>query len=228
MKFSIKDFFSKYVQIRWLRIWSHLLKKSLMENFIFCAVLVFHTEGLKTFCRIIFKLTLFFSLKLKQHFSSNTGHTFSHSESLTAKNAIVKGFEAVGKKVKFIMTVKFNTKATTNIWKKWFGKQIESLKFWNKIVCFMRHSEKVGDRTSGTTRTSGTFRTLWTSKASVTPRTTGSLEPLGPLLSPSGHPGHLHCVKSVQIRTRNNFVFGHSLRSVGRKNFQTGLKLEFI
>ena len=39
MKFSIKDFFSKYDQIRsYLRIWSHLLKKSLMENFIFCAV----------------------------------------------------------------------------------------------------------------------------------------------------------------------------------------------
>ena len=36
MTFSIKDFFSKYDQIRRkLRIWSHLLKKSLMENFIF-------------------------------------------------------------------------------------------------------------------------------------------------------------------------------------------------
>ena len=33
MKFSIKDFFSKCGQIRsFLRIWSHLLKKSLMEN----------------------------------------------------------------------------------------------------------------------------------------------------------------------------------------------------
>ena len=39
MKFSIKDFFSKCDQIRsLLRIWPHLLKKSLMENFIFCAV----------------------------------------------------------------------------------------------------------------------------------------------------------------------------------------------
>ena len=39
MKFSIKDFFSKCDQIRrFLRIWSHLLKKSLMENFMFCAV----------------------------------------------------------------------------------------------------------------------------------------------------------------------------------------------
>ena len=40
MKFSIKDFFSKCDQVRRkLRIWSHLLKKFLMENFIFCAVL---------------------------------------------------------------------------------------------------------------------------------------------------------------------------------------------
>ena len=39
MKFSIKDFFSKCDQIgSFLRIWSHLLKKSLMENFIFWAV----------------------------------------------------------------------------------------------------------------------------------------------------------------------------------------------
>ena len=40
MKFSIKDFFSKCEQIRGkLRIWSHSLRKSLMENFIFCAVI---------------------------------------------------------------------------------------------------------------------------------------------------------------------------------------------
>ena len=39
MKFSIKDFSSKCEQIRRKRqIWSHLLKKSLMENFIFCTV----------------------------------------------------------------------------------------------------------------------------------------------------------------------------------------------
>ena len=39
MKFSIKDFFIKCDQIRWkLRIWSHLLQKYLMGNFIFCAV----------------------------------------------------------------------------------------------------------------------------------------------------------------------------------------------
>ena len=39
MKFSIKDFSSKCDQIRRkLRLWSHLLKKLLIENFIFCAV----------------------------------------------------------------------------------------------------------------------------------------------------------------------------------------------
>ena len=40
MKFFIKHFFSKCDQIRRkLRIWLHLLKKSLMENFVFCAVI---------------------------------------------------------------------------------------------------------------------------------------------------------------------------------------------
>ena len=40
MKFSIKDSFSKCDQIRReLQIWSHLLKKTLMGNFIFYAVL---------------------------------------------------------------------------------------------------------------------------------------------------------------------------------------------
>ena len=41
MTFPIKDFFSKCDQIRRkLWIWSHLLKKFLMKNFIFCAVTV--------------------------------------------------------------------------------------------------------------------------------------------------------------------------------------------
>ena len=45
MKFSITDFFSKCDQIRsFLQIWSHLLKKSVMENFNFCAV--FNATGL--------------------------------------------------------------------------------------------------------------------------------------------------------------------------------------
>ena len=39
MKFPVKDFFSKYDQTRsFLRIWSYLLEKPFMENFIFYAV----------------------------------------------------------------------------------------------------------------------------------------------------------------------------------------------
>ena len=54
MKFSIKDFFSKCDQIHnSLRIQSQLLKKSLMENFIFCTVAV--RKKLNTQNRGIFK-----------------------------------------------------------------------------------------------------------------------------------------------------------------------------
>ena len=52
MKFSIKNFFSKYDQLRRkLRIWSQLLKKSLMENDIFCAVKALnHLKENNDFC----------------------------------------------------------------------------------------------------------------------------------------------------------------------------------
>ena len=46
MKFSTKNFFSKCAQIRKkLRIWLHLLNKSLMEKFIFCTVLIRENTG---------------------------------------------------------------------------------------------------------------------------------------------------------------------------------------
>ena len=45
MKFSIKDLFSKCDQIHsFLLIWSHLPKKSLMETFIFCAMMMGNIE----------------------------------------------------------------------------------------------------------------------------------------------------------------------------------------
>ena len=45
MKFSIKDILKKCDQIRsFLRIWPDLLKKSFMENFIFCPVIVTATS----------------------------------------------------------------------------------------------------------------------------------------------------------------------------------------
>ena len=44
-KFFIKDFFHKCDQVRRkLRIWSHLLKKYLMENFIFSEVLLLNLK----------------------------------------------------------------------------------------------------------------------------------------------------------------------------------------
>ena len=47
MKFFIKDLFSKCDQIRsLLRIWSHLMEKPLMENFIFCVVRPVAQNGL--------------------------------------------------------------------------------------------------------------------------------------------------------------------------------------
>ena len=49
MKFSNKDFFSKCYQIcSFLLIWSHLLKKSLMESFIFlCNVQIDPAQSLE-------------------------------------------------------------------------------------------------------------------------------------------------------------------------------------
>ena len=50
MKFSIKDFFSKCDQLRRkLRIWSHSLKKSLMENFIFLCSHIITFENMEDF-----------------------------------------------------------------------------------------------------------------------------------------------------------------------------------
>ena len=54
MKFSIKDFFSKCDQIRsFLPIWSHLLKKSLMENFFFLCSLVILMQEQKQLLEIM-------------------------------------------------------------------------------------------------------------------------------------------------------------------------------
>ena len=54
MKFSIKDFSSTCEQIRsFLQIWSHLLEKSLMKNFIFgevCGKSMLQSNGRKTLC----------------------------------------------------------------------------------------------------------------------------------------------------------------------------------
>ena len=68
MKFSIKDFFSECDQIRsFLRIWSHLLKQSLMENFIFCDVYI------STNCISITSILTFQVLLKSGHIEINPG-----------------------------------------------------------------------------------------------------------------------------------------------------------
>ena len=68
MKFSVKGFFSKCDEIRRkLRIWSYLLKNSLMENFIFCSMVgiiwkIFKGAG-KTYTRAKTVVHCCFSLK---------------------------------------------------------------------------------------------------------------------------------------------------------------------
>ena len=60
MNFFIKDFLSKCDQIRSkLWIWSHFLEKSLMENFIFCAVqnVCRITRNLKSLNKIFEKIS---------------------------------------------------------------------------------------------------------------------------------------------------------------------------
>ena len=63
MKSSIKDFFSKYDQVRWKpRIWLHLLKKSLTKNFTFCVVRCLTSNHLEYtmsgfVCRVTFTLS---------------------------------------------------------------------------------------------------------------------------------------------------------------------------
>ena len=73
INFSINDFFSKCDQIRnFLQIWSHLLKKYLMENFIFCAViLLLSIETLQIFSGGVFFLTGGCGLSILESIMSN-------------------------------------------------------------------------------------------------------------------------------------------------------------
>ena len=72
-KFSMKDFFSKCGQIRRkLWIWSHLLKKSLIENFIFCA----EFYSISNICSTV---TINYLTRLRVGFSVPREHTFCHN-----------------------------------------------------------------------------------------------------------------------------------------------------
>ena len=66
MKISIKDFCSKYDQIwSFLRIWSHLLKKYLIENFLFCAVQCLEAQLFTTFSNLPYHIVSVIILEMK-------------------------------------------------------------------------------------------------------------------------------------------------------------------
>ena len=78
-KFFIKDFLSKCDQIRsFLRIWSHLLKKSLTKNFIFCAVLPY---------RIMLSIMLKIMLKKTE--------THPRPSQVNVQNSFVRNFQLI-------------------------------------------------------------------------------------------------------------------------------------
>ena len=80
--FSVKDFFSKCGQIpRKLRIWSHLLNKSLMENFIFCAAL--SSNSINFFIHSLKLLSIYFLFNFKPGIKLSTlRHIFRFANKL--------------------------------------------------------------------------------------------------------------------------------------------------
>ena len=75
MKFSFTVLFSKCDQIRsFLRIWSHLLKKSVIGNFIFCAVNKINNVHLKALRTVYFDYKSTFQELLAQDASFPVHH----------------------------------------------------------------------------------------------------------------------------------------------------------
>ena len=101
MKFSINGIFSKCDQIRsFLPIWSHLLKKSLMENFIFCAVM-----SRKKSCRLrnVIPVTWRLLLTLTYLTAGESQQSLSFNfriEKSTVSKIVRKTYEAIWKVLK--------------------------------------------------------------------------------------------------------------------------------
>ena len=75
MRFAIKDFFSKCDKIRRkLRIWSHLLNKSLMEILIFCALWKRSQRSLRS----LFKSLLYWKDRSQKRTFTDIFHRYQH------------------------------------------------------------------------------------------------------------------------------------------------------
>ena len=76
MNFSINHFFSKCDQIlRFLRIWSHLLRKCLIKNFIFCALKIPLIDILQNEINNFFAIPKQFFLPIAMLLLPNVGQT---------------------------------------------------------------------------------------------------------------------------------------------------------
>ena len=104
-EYSFRDFFSKCDQIhRKLRVWSHLLKKSSMENFIFCAVPqtsdtineVFHygflSRKLRIWSHLLKKCVMETSYFVQCVFKVSNHKTFQPKCLITSKNFITNNY----------------------------------------------------------------------------------------------------------------------------------------
>ena len=94
MKFPVKDIFKKCEKIRRkIRTCLHLPKKSLMENFIFCGVVIKNCQELQANKCISSKtyiteerLSIFYFLRKKKNISEYTAYIKTHSWSIFFKN----------------------------------------------------------------------------------------------------------------------------------------------
>ena len=130
--FSIKDFFSKCDQIRRkLRIWSHLLKKSLTENLIFCAV----DFDLNALLGRYLKAPI--GLLFIEHFKHNWEGTAQNIKTLSIINSSPYPFI----KVSFVKDI-FSCLLTL-FFEKWFWKNNSNnncwAKDWNYCDCLIIH-----------------------------------------------------------------------------------------
>ena len=144
MKFSIKDFFSKWDQIlSFLRIWSILLNKSLMEYFIYHKYYILHFfEVLLTHYRpstlhekcpkkeFFLVHILFEYRKIRTRKNSVFGH-FSRSDSL---NTTCKYWESIT--VNFICHLTRNCTFLTTLSIAFWGNNVKLRKWWSFQCCF--------------------------------------------------------------------------------------------
>ena len=111
IKFSIKVFFCKCDQIRRkLRIWSHLLKKSLMKNFIFCAVVV----ACRSLLPISYKIYKF----SHTYFDTELSEKLIELKFITTITESLGGFAAL-KKIKLISKVFYSWRIKIRYVKRW-------------------------------------------------------------------------------------------------------------